>query len=250
MNARAVTAFLSLLSAAAGISLAQPEPKPEPKPAAPPGKAPAQPGADDGFRRAFTVEKANLGATGGNRYLDLSPGAVHIYRDNEVKLTVTVLDQVREVDGVTTRVIEEREEKQGALIEISRNFFAADKKTGDVYYFGEEVDIYKDGKISGHEGAWLSGENGAKFGLAIAAKPRKGDRYYQEVAPGIALDRAEVTATDETLKVAAGNFRHCIHITETTPLETGTSHKWYAPDIGLIKDDECVLVSHKPAPKP
>src|SRR5437762_8506857 len=42
--------------------------------------------------------------------------------------------------------------------------FALCKRTNSVYYFGEDVDIYKNGKIVGHEGSWLSGEKGAKFG--------------------------------------------------------------------------------------
>jgi len=41
---------------------------------------------------------------------------------------------------------------------------AIDKRTNDVYYFGEVVDIYKDRKVVDHEGGWLSG---AKFGMMM-----------------------------------------------------------------------------------
>jgi len=37
--------------------------------------------------------------------------------------------------------VEEREEVDGELKEISRNFFAICREHGDVFYFGEEVDI-------------------------------------------------------------------------------------------------------------
>ena len=37
-------------------------------------------------------------------------------------------------------VLEERESSSGELVEISRNFLATDRTTGDVYYFGEDVD--------------------------------------------------------------------------------------------------------------
>ncbi len=40
------------------------------------------------------------------------------------------------VDGVVTRIVEERETEKGHLVEISRNFFALDPSTGDVCYFG------------------------------------------------------------------------------------------------------------------
>jgi hypothetical protein len=55
------------------------------------------------------------------------------------------------VDGVACGILEEKETKDGQLIEISRNFFATDPATQDVYYFGEDVDNYKDGKIINHE---------------------------------------------------------------------------------------------------
>jgi hypothetical protein len=55
---------------------------------------------------------------------------------------------------VQTRIVEEREAVAGELIEISRNFFALCDETNDVFYFGEEVDIFNpDGTVS-HEGAW------------------------------------------------------------------------------------------------
>jgi len=81
------------------------------------------------------------------------------------------------VDGVEVGVLEERETKDGKLVEVSRNFFATDKTTGDVYYFGEDVDNYKDGRIVDHESAWRSGEKGARFGLMIPGRPKKGDRF-------------------------------------------------------------------------
>ncbi len=204
-----------------------------------------QTASSDGFRNAFTVEKSNLGPTGASQFFILKPGTLLKYKDHEgATLAIKVLDQTRTVDGVTTRVIEEHEEEGGKVKEISRNFFAIDRATNDVYYFGEEVDIYKDGKIASHGGAWQSGVGGARFGLALPAKPPVGDKYYQEVAPGIAMDRGEVVSIDERVVTPAGTFEHCVHVKETTPIEKDTGHKWYAPGIGLVRDDELVLVSH------
>lgn len=85
----------------------------------------------------------------------------HRYAHGAATLVVTVLSETQVVDGVRTRVVEERESKKGALIEISRNHVAIDSASGDLYYFGEDVDIYKRGKVVGHEGAWLSGDRAA-----------------------------------------------------------------------------------------
>jgi hypothetical protein len=38
-------------------------------------------------------------------------------------------------------------------------------------------------------------------------------------------------------------FEHCLHVVETTSLDKDVTHKWYAPGVGLIKDDEFELVS-------
>jgi hypothetical protein len=200
-----------------------------------------------GVQSAFAVDKASLVSTGRNPYFILVPGhKLHLKHGSEI-VTVTVLDQTRPVDGVETRVVEEREEHGGALAEVSRNYYAIDRTTRDVYYFGEDVDIYKNGKVVSHEGAWLSGASGAKFGLILPGQARVGARYCQELAPGTAMDCSEVASVTETVTVPAGKFENCLHVKETTPLEGGTNHKWYAPGVGLIKDDDLELVKIEPA---
>jgi hypothetical protein len=194
-----------------------------------------------GWRETFNVNKAALAPTGNNPYLAIQPGKVLKLAHGNERLTVSILSETKMVDGVTAGVLEEREEKDGQLIEVSRNFFATDPHTGDVYYFGEDVDNYKDGKIINHESAWLAGEKGARFGLMIPGKPKVGDKFYQEIAPKVALDRVEIVSVDETVKTPAGTFHHCVHLRETTPLEADVSHKYYAPGVGMIKDDEFEL---------
>lgn len=196
-----------------------------------------------GYRDTFAVDPKTLGPDGTATYFTLVPGTVRVYRDDDEIVTITVLGETRVVDGVTTRVIEEREEEDGRLKEVSRNFFAIDAATGDAYYFGEEVDIYKKGLISSHGGAWMSGVDGARFGLIMPGHPVVGDRHYQEISPGVAMDRAEVVSLDEKVETPAGVFEHCLHVRESSPLEKGVSHKWYAPGIGLIRDGDCALVS-------
>ena len=131
-----------------------------------------------------------------------------------------VLNETKRVDGVETRVVEEKETADGQLVEVSRNYFAISKKSGDVFYFGEDVDIYKSGKVADHEGAWLSGVNGARFGLMVPGTPVIGARYQQEVAPKIALDRAEIISLAETVVTPAGRFENCLKVRETSALET------------------------------
>ncbi len=196
---------------------------------------------DAGWRERFDVQRTDLASTGSNAWLTIQPGRVLKLRNGVDSLTISILNDTVNVDGVATGVLEERETKDGKLVEVSRNFFATDRKTGDVYYFGEDVDNYKDDKIIDHESAWRSGANGAHFGLMIPGRPSVGDKYYQEIAPRVAMDRVEIVSTDETLRTPAGTFLHCLHLKETTPLEGDVSHKWYAPGVGMVKDDEFEL---------
>jgi len=199
-------------------------------------------GKDPGFARAFDVNKANLANVGKNPYfIPLEPGYRLTLKGGGATLTVTVTRKTKLVDGVETRVVEEREEKDGQPTEISQNYFAIDKTTGAVYYFGEDVDVYKGGKVVSHEGAWLSGVGGAEFGMMMPGKPKVGNKFQQEIAPKVAMDRCEIVALDEEVKTPAGTFKNCLRTKEGSAIEKGTGDKVYAPGVGLIKDDEFLL---------
>ena len=201
-------------------------------------------GAQD-WRATFDVNPTALVATGASRYFILDPAYQLVLENGDERLVITVLDETKVVDGVTTRIVEERETKKGALVEISRNFFARDPASGDAYYFGEDVDMYAKGKVTSHEGAWASGVGGARFGLMMPGKPAVGARYYQEVAPKVAMDRAEILSIAETAKVPAGIFKECVRVKETTPLEPGaTEYKVHAPGVGLVQDGDLKLVRY------
>jgi len=188
------------------------------------------------------VNKADLADSGRNEYFILEPGYRLHYANDKETLTITVLDETKIIDGVKTRVVEERETKNGKLTEVSKNYYAIDKKTKAVYYFGEDVDIYKDGKVVNHEGSWLAGVKNNKFGLMMPAKPKVGDKFYQEMAPDVAMDRTEILSITAELTTPAGTYKNCLHAKDSSALESGTSDKWYAPGIGLIKDDSFALV--------
>ncbi|HUT45427.1 MAG TPA: hypothetical protein VMX36_04045 [Sedimentisphaerales bacterium] len=198
--------------------------------------------AEAKFQDTFNVEKTTLADKGSNTYMILKPGYKLILTDGKDTLTITVLDETKTVDGVRTRVVEERETKDGKLDEVSRNYFAIDKATGDIYYFGEDVDMYDaEGKVTGHEGGWLSGLDDAKFGLMMPGKPMVGSRYYQEMAPKVAMDRAEIVSISETVKVPVGTFKNCLKTRESSSLESGVEDKLFAPGVGLLKDGDFKL---------
>ena len=201
------------------------------------------------WTKVFNVSKENFANTGKNGYFVLEPGYYLVLEGKEddvnVRLVIKVLKETKFIDGVNTRVVEERETHNGKLVEVSRNYYAIDKITNSVWYFGEDVDIYKNGKVVGHKGSWRSGEGGARFGLMMPGLPLVGARYFQEMAKGVAMDRAEIVSVTETVRVPAGRFTNCIKTEETTPLEPGVKeYKYYAPGIGLVKDGILELVKY------
>jgi len=200
------------------------------------------------WQQSFPVSPGDLATIGENPYLILKPGYQLTLEGREsgrtVRLVVSVLDETKVVGGIEARVVEERETDNGALVEVSRNYMAIHKTTHDVYYLGEDVDVYKGGKVANHEGAWLHGTGGAKLGLLMPGAPVVGQRYYQEVAPKVAMDRAEVVSVSERVTTPAGTFEKCLKTEESTPLEPGREFKLYAPGVGLVTDGSLVLVSY------
>jgi hypothetical protein len=191
------------------------------------------------------VDKRTLGVKGSNPYFNLTPGYHLSYKAGNGTDTLTVLNETKVIDGVETRVVEDREMKNGKLVELTRDYYAIDSATNDIYYFGEDVDVYKNGKIAGHGGAWLSGVNGAKFGLMMPGKPKTGQRFFQEIAPGVGMDRAEIVSVDGKVSTPAGAFEKCVHVMETSPLgKSLIDHKWYAPGVGQVKDEKLLLVQY------
>lgn len=205
--------------------------------------------SDDGWLESFNLDDCGLSSSGSNSYFFLEPGyqlTLEGEADGDrLQLILTVLNETRTVDGVETRIVEERESENGELIEVSMNYLAICGDTNDIFYFGEEVDMYEDGEVESHEGAWLAGQDGAKAGLIYPANPTVGMKYYQEVAPGVAEDRAEVLSLDEMLTVPAGSFESVLKVEETTPLEPREKEfKYYAPGIGLLQDEDLKLTRY------
>lgn len=216
------------------------------------------------FTDDFPVETCAFQATGKNPYFILDPGRVLKFDnlacfesgecDEFETLVITVLNQTKSVtfsdDGksrtVGARVVKEEERVDGKLKEISRNYYAQCAGTRDVYYFGEDVDIYDANGVNvvSHDGAWLAGKNKAEPGIIMPGGAfLLGSRYFQEIAPGVALDRAEHVAMDLALELPYDDLDDCVEVHETTPLEpNNVSVKFYCRGVGLVIDNDLELV--------
>jgi hypothetical protein len=210
------------------------------------------------FTTDFDIERCKFLPSGrDNPYFSLHPGdQLTLEGDDDgeaVKVQITVTAGTksitfRSVDGVNVtvlaRVVEEREWKDGELVEVSRNWFSRCKQTNDVFYFGEEVDFYAGGVVVGHGGEWQAGVDGAQPGIIIPARFLLGSRYFQEQAAE-AMDRAEHVAQGFSVHAAGRSFRDCVGVVETSPLEPGhESEKVYCPGVGLVVDSDAELTGY------
>jgi hypothetical protein len=214
---------------------------------------------NDGFTTEFRFQECDFRASGVNPYfIPLKPSrfVYEAEEDGEIeRLEITVLDDFERIHVpglglVRTRVIEERETVDDELVEVSRNFYAICGGRNDIAYFGETVDIFQeDGSVT-HEGEWRAGRPDARGlaqpGIIMPGTFLLGSRYYQELADGIALDRAEHVAMGLEVNTPAGRFRGCVRVVETTPLEPGEeSFKVYCPGIGLVMDNDLTLIEYE-----
>ncbi len=200
------------------------------------------------FTDSFDLQACTFNTTGENRYFVLQPRfrlvLDGVEAGDDLHLEITILNTTTIVDGVTTRVVLENMTVNGEIEEISLNYVAICEETGSVVYFGEDVDIYLANGTIVHDGSWRAGGSN-RAGLLMPGTILLGGRYYQEVAPGIAEDRAEIMNDEATLVTTAGTFTGCLVTEETTPLEPDSvGYKTYAPGIGLVKDGILLLTEY------
>ncbi len=203
------------------------------------------------WQDSFGLDKCTHLTKGKNKYFILEPGYQIVLADQSEQVVITVLDKTETMNGIVTRVIEEKEFKNNKLKEVSRNYFTICKEHNDVFYHGEDVDDYKNGKIVDHGGAWRAGTKGARAGLIMPAKTPVGLRHYQEIAPKVAMDRAEIVGDNEVLEGLSkgkkagktkGKYKNCLKVKETSPLEPGSkSIKLYAPNVGMVFDNGLII---------
>lgn len=215
--------------------------------------AASQTSSEKKYTDSFDLKNCTFSTTGSNPYFILEPGYQLVFAgegDNgPINVTSTVLNQTKVVgDGIVGRLVEEKtvNAQTGDLIEITNDYFAICKETNSVIYLGESIDDYENGKVVGHEGAWVHGSDKARAGMIMPGTILMGSRYYQEIAPDVAMDKAEIVGVNETVNVPAGSFSGVVHMKETSDLEPAATaeENLHAPGVGQVIDGDTKLVSY------
>lgn len=197
----------------------------------------------DGGHYAPKVVPADFVATIDNPYLPLGVGAKWVYEgeaDEPGKIEhveVVVLPDHKELLGISTTAVRDTVSVEGVVIEDTLDWFAQDKD-GNVWYFGEAVKNYKDGKLADTEGSFEAGVDGALPGIAMKAHPAVGDAYRQEFYAGNAEDLGEVVRIGGSKTVPAGTYDDVLVTKDWNPLEPDViEQKTYARGVGTIFEE-------------
>lgn len=177
-----------------------------------------------------------------NKFFPLPPGTQFTLQGSATGVQHTVVlivtDLVKEINGVQTRVLWDRDFSDGVIQESELAFHAQDKED-NVWSMGEYPEEFVDGVFAGAPNTWIPGVDGAKAGVLVPGEPEKGKRFLEGKSPSIDFfDCGEVFKTHlDDVCIPAKCFDNVLVINEFNPdaLEDGIQRKFYAPHVGNIK---------------
>ena len=177
-----------------------------------------------------------------NPYWPMTPGSRWVYRETDSagarqRVVVTVTGKTRRIaNGVTARVVRDVVTEAGRPVEITDDWYAQDT-AGNIWYLGEAVRNYEDGRLVDRDGSFEAGVDGAQAGIAMPANPVPGLAYRQEYYAGVAEDEgAVVTVGEERVQVPFGFFARGVLMTrDLVPTEPMVQElKFYVPGVGPV----------------
>ena len=199
---------------------------------------------DPDFDPARFVDPADIGGSvAPNPYFPLVPGTRWVWVGGDERITDTVTDETKLVEGVICRVVRDVVERDGVAVELTDDWFAQDLD-GNVWYCGEiarnfetfDGDAPMSPELVDIDGSWKAGRDGARPGIIMPAEPRVGDAYREEMSLGEAEDVAEIVSITGMESVPAASCSNdCVVTRNISALEPDVEEtKYYAPGIGLI----------------
>ena len=180
-----------------------------------------------------------------NKYFTLPVGKKMFFdaesEEGIENIEIHITGETKVIEGVTTLVYLDTVRKNGKIHEITKDYLAQHKTTGDVWYFGEEVDNYDEkGNFKDHAGTFIHGKDGAKAGIWMKSEQKINDSYRQEYFKGEAEDIRDTVSTGLTVITKLGSYKDCVKVYDWTPLDSESKeHKYYCPEVGGL-----VLTEH------
>jgi hypothetical protein len=176
-----------------------------------------------------------------NELFPLTPGKILVstgIKDGRPALDLFAPSRrTRVIDGVRTRVVEDRGYLDNVLAERTSDYYAQDR-CGNVWYFGEDTaTLDRHGRVVDTEGSWHAGVDGAQPGVFMQAHPQLGRRFRREWYQGQAEDVVKVIDRSAAVTVPYGRFQHALRTAEWTALEPEVlDNKFYVAGIGQVAE--------------
>ncbi len=188
-----------------------------------------------------TVEPDEFSPRVDNPFFPLVVGRTLVYtgvKDGRKALNIVQpTRRTRTIDGVRTRVVEDRLYLDNVLEERTSDYYAQDR-CGNVWYFGEDTaELDENGDVISTEGSFHAGVGGAQPGVFMQAHPQVGRKFRQEWFEGQAEDVFWVLDRSASVSVPFGGFRHALRTAENTRLEPDVlDNKYYVRGIGEVAE--------------
>lgn len=195
-----------------------------------------------------------------NSYFPLKPGTSYLFKGKGEKsgerIEVSVSHETRDILGVKSVIVVDRNFEDGELVEETFDWYAQDTD-GNVWYMGEDSREIEEGEIVSFAGSWEAGKDIDGVGkLAVAGIQMKkspyvvGDTYLQEFYETVAEDMAEITEDNAvvgglSVELADGSLTtgfNTLRTKEWSPLATDPAsteeYKYFAPGVGLVLETD------------
>ncbi len=188
-----------------------------------------------------TIHPSDFSPNVTNPYFPLRPGTTYVYAGTKDGKTATNIfapsRKTKVIDGVRTRVVNDRLLLNGVLEERTTDYYAQDR-CGNVWYFGEDTaTLDRSGHVVSRGGSFRAGVKGAQPGVFMQGHPQLGRWFRQEWSPGNAEDKFKSTSNNASVRVPAGTFHHALRTVETTALEPSVvDNKLYVKGVGEVEE--------------
>ena len=146
---------------------------------------------------------------------------------------VTLLPETKPIEWggktVETAVIQYVAYLDGRIHEVALDWYAQ-ADDGAVWYFGEDVFNYEDGRVADTEGTWIAGDE-TPAAMIMPAKPAVGNVYRPENAPEVVFEEVRVEKVDQDVAGPNGNISGAIEVSELH-MDGKREGKIFAPGYG------------------
>jgi hypothetical protein len=187
------------------------------------------------------IDPSGFSARVTNPWFPLRPGTTYVYtgtKDGKKAMDVVAVSaRTKEIDGVSTRLVNDRLYLDNVPEERTTDYYAQDR-CGNVWYFGEDTaELDRSGRVIDRSGSFRAGVRGAQPGVFMLRHPQIGRWFRQEWFAGEAEDRFRALSTGASVTVRFGRFHDALRTEERTDLEPGViDNKFFVRGVGEVKE--------------